>query len=172
MKKFCYISHSPIPLIRNSVKYLLLIILSILLLSSPVIGNSHKVKTLYGWGECCDWVWKGFGDKETQSVYKGDVRDGEPYGLGVMTYKDGRKYEGNWKNGIWNGKGKYSFNDGFGYEGEWKNGVENGMGTLTYPNGDKYIGQFKNGKMMNGKMYKKNGDIHTQENGKWRLENR
>ena len=129
-----------------------------------MIGNSHKVKTLYGWGECCDWVWKEFGDKETQSVYKGDVRDGEPYGLGVMTYKDGRKYEGNWKNGIWNGKGKYSFNDGFGYEGEWKNGVENGMGTLTYPNGDKYEGEFKN-----GKMYKKNGDKYIQKNGEWIL---
>jgi len=23
---------------------------------------------------------------------------------------------------------------------------------------------------MNGKMYKRNGDIHTQKNGKWRME--
>ena len=86
-----------------------------------------------------------------------------------MIYKDGRKYEGNWKNGIWNGRGKYTFNDGFGYEGEWKNGVENGMGILTYLNGDKYEGEFKNGKMLNGKMYKKNGDIHVQKNNEWKI---
>ena len=79
-------------------------------------------------------------------------------------------YEGNWKNGIWNGRGKYIFNDGFGYEGEWKNGVENGMGILTYLNGDKYEGEFKNGKMLNGKMYKKNGDIHVQKNNEWKIE--
>ena len=30
----------------------LLIILSILLLSSPVIGDNHKGETLYGWGKC------------------------------------------------------------------------------------------------------------------------
>ena len=148
----------------------LLIILSLLLLSSPVIGNSHKGETLYAWGECCDWVWKGFGNKETHSVYKGQVEDGKPNGLGILIYKDGRKYEGNWKNGIWNGKGKYSFKDGFGYEGEWKNGVENGIGTLTYPNGDKYEGEFKNGKMLNGKMYKKNGDVHIQKNNEWKIE--
>ena len=66
-----------------------------------------------------------------------------------------------------NGQGKYTFKDGFGCEGEWRNGNENGIGNLTYPNGDKYIGQFKNGKMINGKMYKKNGGIHTQKNGNW-----
>ena len=50
---------------KGTVMRHILIILSILLLlSSPVIGNSHKGETLYGWGECCDWVWKGFGDKE------------------------------------------------------------------------------------------------------------
>ena len=148
----------------------LLIILSILLLSSHVIGNSHKGETLYAWGECCDWVWKGFGNKETHSVYKGQVKDGKPEGIGILIYKDGRKYEGNWKNGIWNGRGKYTFNDGFGYEGEWKNGVENGMGILTYLNGDKYEGEFKNGKMLNGKMYKKNGDIHVQKNNEWKIQ--
>ena len=148
----------------------LLILISILLLYSPVIGNSHKGETLYLWKTSSGDVWKGFGDKETQSVYKGDVKDGKPNGLGILIYKDGRKYEGNWKNGIWNGKGKYSFKDGFGYEGEWKNGVENGIGTLTYPNGDKYEGEFKNGKMLNGKMYKKNGDVHIQKNNEWKIE--
>ena len=148
----------------------LLILIFFLLLSSPVIGDNHKGETLYQWKTSSGEVWKGFGDTEIHPVYKGQVEDGKPNGLGILIYKDGRKYEGNWKNGIWNGKGKYSFKDGFGYEGEWKNGVENGIGTLTYPNGDKYEGEFKNGKMLNGKMYKKNGDIHIQKNNEWKIE--
>ena len=42
----------------------LLIILSLILLSSPVIGDNHKGETLYGWGGCkgepCDYKWMGF----------------------------------------------------------------------------------------------------------------
>ena len=34
----------------------LLIILSFLLHSSPVIGDNHKGETLYGWGEYPDYV--------------------------------------------------------------------------------------------------------------------
>ena len=74
---------------------ILIILISFLLLSSRVFGDNHKGETLYGWGEYPDYVWKEVGEKDTHSVYKGDVRDGKPYGLGVMTYKDGRKYEGN-----------------------------------------------------------------------------
>ena len=55
---------------------LLLIILSILLLYSPVIGDNHKGETLYGWGKCCDYVWKGFGDKGTNPKYKGGIENG------------------------------------------------------------------------------------------------
>ena len=65
-------------------KLLLTILISILLLSSPVIGNSHKGKTLYKWGEYPDYVWKGFGDKDTQPNYQGHVKDGKPNGLGVI----------------------------------------------------------------------------------------
>ena len=49
--KFWYILGYPKPLIGNSMKHLLKI-LSILLLSSPVIGDNHKGETLYGWGKC------------------------------------------------------------------------------------------------------------------------
>ena len=42
----------------------LLIIISFLLLSSPVIGDNHKGETLYRWGEKPDYKWMGFGDKE------------------------------------------------------------------------------------------------------------
>ena len=54
----------------------LLIILSFLLLSSPVIGDNHIGETLYGWGEYPDYVWKGVGEKGTHPVYKGEVENG------------------------------------------------------------------------------------------------
>ena len=149
-------------------KNLLLILISFLLLSSPVIGDEPVV--LYQYETSSGRVWKGLGNKDTHSKYKGDIVNGKPNGQGTITYPDGRKYVGEWKNGTWNGEGTYTFKDGFGYEGEWKNGEENGIGNLTYPNGDKYVGEFKDGKMRDGKMYKRNGDIHTQKNGKWRME--
>ena len=85
-------------------KHILIILISFLLLSSPVIGNSHKGETLYRWGECCDYKWMGFGEKDTQPKYQGQVKDGKPNGLGVLISTNGWKYFGSWKNGeIWNG---------------------------------------------------------------------
>ena len=47
---------------------------------------------------------QGFGEKETHPVYKGDVKDGKPNGLGILIYPSGGKYVGEWKDGeIWNG---------------------------------------------------------------------
>jgi len=77
----------------------LLIILSILLLSSPVIGDNHKGETLYKWKTSSGPVWKGFGDKETHPIYQGQVKDGKPDGLGIIIYPDGNKYVGGWKDG-------------------------------------------------------------------------
>jgi len=79
-------------------KHLLLILISFLLLSSPVIGNSHKGETLYWWEEPFN-KWKGFGDKETHPIYQGQVKDGKPDGLGIIIYPDGNKYVGGWKDG-------------------------------------------------------------------------
>ena len=96
-------------------KHLLIILISILLLSSllisckknsssPLFGDNHKGETLYNWGEYPDYKWMGFGDKEIQPKYQGDVENGKPNGLGVIIYPDGRKYVGEWKNGEkWNG---------------------------------------------------------------------
>ena len=58
----------------------LLIILSILLLSSPVIGDNHKGETLYGWITSSSTLeGKGFGDKENHPIYKGDVENGKKW---------------------------------------------------------------------------------------------
>jgi len=102
--KFWYKLGSPKTLIGTLVRHILIILISILLLSSPVIGDNHKGETLYGWGNTLPYVWKGVGDKETQPKYQGQVKDGKPNGLGVLISTNGWKYFGSWKNGeIWNG---------------------------------------------------------------------
>ena len=128
-------------------KYFFIILISFLLLSSPVIGKSHKLyrfdssldsrsslsiinygETLYGWGEYPDYIWKEFGDKETHPKYKGNVENGVPNGLGYLIYPYGSKYLGSWKNGKMNGRGTFTYSDGGKYVGEWNiNGPWNGI---------------------------------------------
>ena len=98
----------------------LLIVISILLLSSPVIGDNHKGETLYVLGEYPDWKWVEFGDKETQPKYQGQVKDGKPNGLGVIIYTNGSKYVGGWENGKYQGQGTFTKPDGTKYVGSWK----------------------------------------------------
>ena len=100
----------------------LLIILSILILSSPVVGDSHKGETLYLWKTSSGIVWKGFGDKDTHPKYKGEVKAGKPNGLGVIIYTNGSKYIGRWKSGIREGQGSQIHKGGGKYSGSWKNG--------------------------------------------------
>ena len=80
-------------------KHLLIILISILLLSSPVNGDNHKGETLYRLETSSGEVWKGFGDKDTQPKYQGDVKSGVPNGQGTLTYPNGGKFVGEWKNG-------------------------------------------------------------------------
>ena len=54
-------------------RHLLILLISILLLSSPVIGNYKKDETLFKWFTSSGIVWKGIGDKNIHHVYKGDV---------------------------------------------------------------------------------------------------
>ena len=117
-------------------RHILIILISILLLSSPVIGDNHKGETLYRWETTSGVVWKGFGDKDTNPKYKGDVENGKPNGFGFLIFTNGDKYVG-----------------------EWKDGFPNGPGTETYPNGGKYVGSWKGGKMWNGTSYDKDGNI-------------
>ena len=136
----------------------LLILLSLLLLSSPVNGNNHEGETLYVLGEYPDWEWVESVEKGTQPKYQGQVKDGKPNGLGVIIYPDG----------IWKGGNKYV--------GEWKDGKEHGQGTLTTPvvdsrnlihHGRKYVGEWKNGKHWNGTT-EKDGKIEKKVvNGKY-----
>ena len=117
-------------------RHSLIILISLILLSSPVFGNSHKGETLYGWGNTLPYVWKGVGDKDTHPKYEGDVENGVPNGLGVLISTNG------WK-----------------YFGSWKNGKRNGQGTQTFVDGSKFVGEHKNGRWWNGIYYDKDGKI-------------
>ena len=118
----------------------LLILISFLLLSSPVIGNNHKGETLYRWGEYPDYKWMGFGEKDTHHLYKGQVGNGEPNGQGTETYPNGNKYVGEYKDGKKHGQGTYTWG-----KGKWE--------------GDKYVGEYMDGGEWNGTIYDKNGNI-------------
>ena len=83
-------------------KHLLIILISILLLSSPVIGDNHKGETLYGWGITLPYVWKSVGSKKLQPKYEGDVENGVPNGKGAITSPSGWKYVEEWSRG-WSG---------------------------------------------------------------------
>ena len=122
-------------------KHLFILLISILLLSSPLFGDNHKGETLYRWGNTLPYVWKGVGDKETHPVYKGQVKDGKPNGLGIMTYQ----YQVS--------KTRIK------YVGEWKDGKKHGQGTETWSSGWKYFGSWKNGEIWNGTEYDNYGNI-------------
>jgi len=141
------------------VKHLLIILISILLLSSPVIGDNHKGETLYGWGEYPDYVWKRVGEKDTHPKYQGQVKDGKPNGLGSLTYPDGSKYVGEFKDGKQHGQGTWTSTEGQKYVGEWKDGKKHGQGTETWSSGWKYVGEWREGKPWNIIIYGKSGII-------------
>ena len=68
----------------------ILILISILLLFSPLFGQSKKSDLLYIW--------------ENGSRYVGEWKDGKKHGQGTYIKPEGRKYVGEWKDGErWNG---------------------------------------------------------------------
>ena len=84
-------------------RHLLIILIPILLLSSPVNADSKKVETLYKWKTDSGIQWREFGDKDIQAKYKGDLENGKPYGLGLIRFPNGAKYVGEWKDGKYHG---------------------------------------------------------------------
>ena len=87
-----------------------------------MFGDNHKGEILYKWETSAGELWMGFGDKDTHPNYHGQVKKGEPSGLGVIYYPNGNMYIGDWKDGKRNGLGTYTFQEGSKYEGEWKDG--------------------------------------------------
>jgi len=135
----------------------ILIIISLLLFSPLLFGDSHNGKILYGWETSSGVQLREFGDKDIHPQYKGDVENRKPNGLGIMTFPDGRKYVGEWKNGKKNGHGTFAFPSGFKYVGEYKVGKM--WNVKKYNKDGKYVGEYKNGEVWNGIVYDKNGNI-------------
>ena len=99
----------------------LLILISILLLSSPVIGQETGV--LYQFKTTSGFIWKTFGKGKVQPKYEGEVSKGIPNGFGVLSYP---------------------FSYGKSVVGEWKVGKE--LNTEHYDNDGNLIGKWVNGK--------------------------
>ena len=117
----------------------LLILLSFLLLSSPVIGESKTSETLYEWKTSSGIQWREIGDKDFHAKYKGDVVIGRPHGVGTLVYPDGNMYVGEWMNGLFQGQGIYTIaSDGYIYVGEyrigslWNGTMKEKDGTIDY----------------------------------------
>ena len=147
-------------------KHLLITLISILLLSSPMFGQSSKYESV---SQCvlqtmtekkltgnqmfemvkeeCERIIGKVGSREKKRK-KGVLFLGEVNGEIGWVENTGRsygKYVGEIKNGEPNGQGKMSTPDGEKVEGEWKDGVLHGKGTRTFPVGLKYVGEYKNG---------------------------
>jgi|TARA_B110001454_G_scaffold107288_1_gene100957 hypothetical protein len=80
----------------------LLVILSIILLSSTVIGQETGV--LYQYETSTGIKWKTFGDGKVQPKYKGEIKYGYMWfilhGLGEITFPyNGKSIIGEWKEG-------------------------------------------------------------------------
>ena len=115
----------------------LFILISILLLSSPVIGDNQKVETLYEWKTASGIKWIEIGDKDFHAKFIGDVMIGKPHGIGTVVYPDGNKYVGEWMNGLFHGQGIYT----------------------TASDGYSYVGEYRIGSLWNGTMKEKDGTI-------------
>ena len=146
-------------------KHLLILLISFLLLSSPVIGEETGV--LYLYETSSGYVFKSFGDVKVQPKYKGEITNGKPNGFGFLIYPYGKKsVVGEWKNGKeWNTKhtktdgtliGKFENGEWIGSWGVLYFGIRNGFtrwyeekweGLESEDNKDllKYEGEIKNG---------------------------
>jgi len=143
------------------VRHILILLISILLLSSPVIGQETGV--LYQYETSSGIQWKTFGDDKVQPKYKGEIKNGKPEGFGNLTSSDGEKYVGEWKDGKKYGQGTNIYHHGFKYVGEWKDNRKHGQGTYTLTDGNRFEGEWKDGKPWNLTIYDKYGNII----GKW-----
>ena len=74
----------------------ILIILSVLLLSSPLFGQSKETGVLFLRIENGELLYYQDGDGGNDGKYVGEIENGKPNGHGTLTSPEGDKYEGEW----------------------------------------------------------------------------
>ena len=125
----------------------LLIIISFLLLSSPVIGNNHIGKTLYpifdDTGLFVDkysvW-WVEFGNEQLPK-YVGETRNGKPNGWGILTFPQWGYFIGLWENGRQRKVKVYVKDGGYRYDLDID---KNGKGNMYWGKEEtKQVGKFR-----------------------------
>ncbi|MFP4566658.1 MAG: NlpC/P60 family protein [Spirochaetaceae bacterium] len=58
-----------------------------------------------------------------KGTYRGELRDGEPHGAGVLRMTNGDRYEGEFRDGLFHGSGTYTWADGRSYTGRFTDGA-------------------------------------------------
>jgi len=105
------------------VRHILIIVISLLLFTFTLFGQSKVIGVLYQYKTTSGFIWKTFGKGKVQPKYEGEVSNGTPDGFGVLSYP---------------------FTDSKSVVGEWKVGKE--WNTEHYKKDGKLIGKYENGK--------------------------
>ncbi len=117
--------------------------LTFFFISLTAFAQSADTGILYLWELSSGKVWKNFGDEKTQQIYKGEIKNQKPEGLGIMLFPDGTKYMGMWKAGKKHGQGTLTMSDGEKMSGEWKENKE--WNITKYDANEKIIAKYLNG---------------------------
>jgi len=161
----------------------LLFIITFQIFTFNLYAQSGEIGVLYQFKSSSGLVWKTFGKDKVQPKYEGEISNGAPDGLGVLTYpfSYGKSVVGEWKIGKeWYTEhynkegtllGKYVKGDwilkwGILFQRSEKNGIE-----AWYLDGDekkesKYVGDITNGKP-NGQGTQTSPEGETYE-GEWK----
>ena len=118
-------------------------LLTFFFISLSAFAQSANTGILYLWELSSGKVWKNFGDEKTQQIYKGEIKNQKPEGLGIMLFPDGTKYMGMWKAGKKHGQGTLTMSDGEKISGEWKENKE--WNITKYDANEKIIAKYLNG---------------------------
>ena len=114
-------------------------------------ANPQAGEVLTWSGGCVDDKASGKGRKtwrnrDGESIYQGEYRDGKKHGRGTYTWPSGDRYEGEYRDGKHHGRGTYTWPSGDRYEGEYRDGKQHGRGTKTWRSGSRYEGEYRDGK--------------------------
>ncbi len=85
------------------------------------------------------------------TVYIGDLREGQPYGFGILVFANRDAHIGTFENGLAEGQGaSVHFNNGGCYHGQFHNHKLNGIATYVYgSDGTTRQDMYKDGKIVN-----------------------